>query len=103
MLLLLAALPALALAPAVAEGRLLAPGDGTALHYPLRVEAWDAWRHGELPSWNPGVFSGVPLLAGTSLTNELVVRDAVERIIASNRRRVCLLGLSFKMDTDDLR
>jgi len=32
-----------------------------------------------------------------------VVRDAVERIIASNSRKVCLLGLSFKMDTDDLR
>ncbi len=49
--------------------------------------------------------SGVdaPLLAGTTLTNELVVRDAVERIIASNSRSVCLLGLSFKMDTDDLR
>jgi GDP-mannose 6-dehydrogenase len=45
----------------------------------------------------------VPLLAGTSLTNELVVRDAVERIIATEDRRVCLLGLSFKMDTDDLR
>jgi GDP-mannose 6-dehydrogenase len=45
----------------------------------------------------------VPLLAGTTLTNELVVRDAVERIIASDHRRVALLGLSFKMDTDDLR
>lgn len=45
----------------------------------------------------------VPLLAGTSLTNELVVREAVERIIASEARRVCILGLSFKTDTDDLR
>jgi GDP-mannose 6-dehydrogenase len=45
----------------------------------------------------------VPLLAGTTLTNELVVRDIVERVIASQYRRVCILGLSFKMDTDDLR
>ena len=45
----------------------------------------------------------VPLLAGTTLTNELVVRDVVERVIASQHRRVCILGLSFKMDTDDLR
>ncbi|PJJ56871.1 GDP-mannose 6-dehydrogenase [Mumia flava] len=45
----------------------------------------------------------VPLLAGTALTNELVVRDIVERVIAIGDRRVCLLGLSFKSDTDDLR
>lgn len=45
----------------------------------------------------------VPLLAGTGLTNELVVRDVVERVIAIGDRRVCLLGLSFKSDTDDLR
>ena len=45
----------------------------------------------------------VPLLAGTSLTNELVIRDVVDRLIATGRRTVALLGLSFKMDTDDLR
>jgi GDP-mannose 6-dehydrogenase len=45
----------------------------------------------------------VPLLAGTTLTNDLVVRGVVERIIASQHRRVAILGLSFKMDTDDLR
>jgi GDP-mannose 6-dehydrogenase len=44
-----------------------------------------------------------PLLAGTALTNELVVRDVVERVIATGARRVALLGLSFKADTDDLR
>ena len=62
-LILLAAAPVVAYAPALAEGRLLAPGEGVALHLPLRVEVWRAWQRGELPSWNPSVFSGTPLLA----------------------------------------
>ena len=41
--LVLAAAPVVAHAPAWLEGRLLAPGDGAALHLPLRVEAWRAW------------------------------------------------------------
>lgn len=60
---LLAVLPALAHAPAWWEGRLLGPGDGAALHYPLKAAVWDAYRHGELPSWNPSIFLGTPLLA----------------------------------------
>lgn len=44
-----------------------------------------------------------PLLAGTMDTNDLVVRGVVDRVIASGRRKVALLGLSFKMGTDDLR
>ena len=44
-----------------------------------------------------------PLLAGTSVTNELVVRDVVEHVIDIGKRHVALLGLSFKADTDDLR
>ena len=63
LLLLLAAAPLLAYAPAWLEGRLLAPGDGAALHLPLRVEVWRAWGRGEIPSWNESVFSGAPLLA----------------------------------------
>ena len=59
-LLLLAILPVLALAPAWWEGRLLGPGDGEALHYPLRAAVWRSYRAGEIPSWNPALFSGTP-------------------------------------------
>jgi GDP-mannose 6-dehydrogenase len=45
----------------------------------------------------------VPLLAGTLRSNEVVVRDVLDRLIASPARTVAMLGLSFKMDTDDLR
>lgn len=60
---LLAALPVLALAPAWREGRLLGPGDGAALHLPLRTEVWRAYVRGDRPTWNPSAFSGTPLLA----------------------------------------
>jgi len=45
----------------------------------------------------------VPQLAGTARTNELVIADVVDRLIASPFRTIAMLGLSFKMDTDDLR
>ncbi|MGN6577862.1 MAG: nucleotide sugar dehydrogenase [Nocardioides sp.] len=74
------------LRPGFAFGGSCLPKDLRSLHYMARMSGVD-----------------VPLLAGTGMTNELVVRDAVERIIATQLRRVCILGLSFKMDTDDLR
>jgi GDP-mannose 6-dehydrogenase len=74
------------LRPGFAFGGSCLPKDLRSLQYMARMSGVD-----------------VPLLAGTGLTNELVVRDAVERIIATRHRRVCILGLSFKMDTDDLR
>lgn len=45
----------------------------------------------------------VPLLFGTLASNELVVREVVDRIVATGHRRVGMLGLSFKADTDDVR
>jgi hypothetical protein len=60
---LLALLPIAAYAPAWSEGRLLAPGDGTYLHYPLRMAVWDSYARGQWPSWNSAIFSGTSLLA----------------------------------------
>ncbi len=45
----------------------------------------------------------MPLLAGTLATNELVISEVVERVLACDARVVALLGLSFKSNTDDLR
>jgi GDP-mannose 6-dehydrogenase len=45
----------------------------------------------------------VPLLAGAAWSNQLVISDVVDRLIARPFRKVAMLGLSFKMNTDDLR
>jgi len=60
---LLLVLPALAHLPCWWDGRLIGPGDGAALHFPLRSLVWEAYRAGELPAWNPAIFLGTPLLA----------------------------------------
>lgn len=45
----------------------------------------------------------MPLLAGTLATNDLVISEVIDRVVAHQARTVALLGLSFKMNTDDLR
>jgi nucleotide sugar dehydrogenase len=45
----------------------------------------------------------LPLLAGTVATNELVINEVLDRVVACGGRCIALLGLSFKMHTDDLR
>ncbi|MGN6751991.1 MAG: nucleotide sugar dehydrogenase [Intrasporangium sp.] len=45
----------------------------------------------------------IPLLTATTVSNELVVRGVVDRVLATGCTRVCLLGLSFKTQTDDVR
>jgi len=45
----------------------------------------------------------LPQLVGTSVSNDLIVRDVVDRVLSLANRRVTLFGLSFKQDTDDLR
>jgi GDP-mannose 6-dehydrogenase len=45
----------------------------------------------------------LPMLAGALATNELVISDVVNRVVASDGHSVALFGLSFKTDTDDLR
>jgi len=74
------------LRPGFAYGGSCLPKDLRSLQYLARTSGVDA-----------------PLLAGTALTNDLVVRDVVEQVIETGARSVALLGLSFKPDTDDLR
>jgi GDP-mannose 6-dehydrogenase len=45
----------------------------------------------------------LPMLSGVVATNRLAVTEAVDRVIGCNGRTIALLGLSFKMDSDDLR
>lgn len=60
---LLAGFILLFFSPILASGVLLAPGDGIAQNFPLRVLVAESLRHGEIPFWNPYNFSGTPLLA----------------------------------------
>src|SRR4029453_10959970 len=60
----LSALALLFFAPALLAGRVLAPpGDGILYYYPMRVHVAQVLRAGQLPLWNPYIFSGFPLMA----------------------------------------
>jgi GDP-mannose 6-dehydrogenase len=45
----------------------------------------------------------LPLLAGAMATNARSLCDVVNRVVASEARSIALLGLSFKINSDDLR
>ena len=49
--------------PDLIGGRLLLTGDNLQQNYPLRVLVGSMYRHGQLPFWNPYIFSGTPLMA----------------------------------------
>src|SRR5262245_55248052 len=55
--------PLLYFLPALREGRALSPDDGVIFNIPLRVAAGNLIRSGQLPLWNPYIFSGLPLHA----------------------------------------
>src|SRR5580698_6829502 len=61
----LIALPAAGfIVPDLVGGHLLMAGDNVQQNYPLHVLVGTTLRHGQLPYWNPYIFSGTPLLAG---------------------------------------
>jgi GDP-mannose 6-dehydrogenase len=74
------------LRPGFAYGGSCLPKDLRALQNMARVAAVD-----------------IPLISSTAVSNDIVVRSLLERVLDTGYRRVCLLGLSFKSDTDDLR
>lgn len=45
----------------------------------------------------------VPMLSGVHTSNQIHIDHAVDMVLASGRRRVGMIGLSFKSGTDDLR
>ena len=45
----------------------------------------------------------IPMVGSAMVSNEIAVRSVVDRVLQTGLRSVCMLGLSFKMDTDDLR
>jgi len=45
----------------------------------------------------------LPLMAGVLESNAGIIRDSVQAVLDSGARKVALLGLSFKKNTDDLR
>jgi GDP-mannose 6-dehydrogenase len=45
----------------------------------------------------------LPLLQGTEATNVQIVRNITREVLYTTHKRVAMLGLSFKAETDDLR
>jgi GDP-mannose 6-dehydrogenase len=74
------------LRPGFAFGGSCLPKDLRALLYLARVNNVD-----------------LPMLSGALQSNDITISDVVNTVIADGGRNVALLGLSFKMKTDDLR
>jgi GDP-mannose 6-dehydrogenase len=74
------------LRPGFAFGGSCLPKDLRTLLYLARMESVD-----------------LPLLSGTLTTNRLSVSDVIERVVAGKGRALAMLGLSFKVESDDLR
>jgi hypothetical protein len=55
--------PILYFLPALLNHLVLGPDDGMLFNVPLRVAAAQIVRSGQLPLWNPYIFSGMPMLA----------------------------------------
>jgi GDP-mannose 6-dehydrogenase len=66
---------------------------GSCLPKDLRALVWAARAH-EVD---------VPILSSILPSNTLQIEAAVDRVLATRKRRVGVVGLSFKPDTDDLR
>ncbi len=74
------------LRPGFAFGGSCLPKDLRSLQHMARINGVDA-----------------PQLLGTATSNEISVRDVIDRVLSVGGRHVALLGLSFKSNTDDLR
>ncbi len=48
-------------------------------------------------------FVDIPMLSAVQSTNEALKRKAIQLVLSKNKRKVGILGLSFKEGTDDLR
>ncbi len=59
----LIAIPLIYFYPVLLGQVILAPGDGWAQNFPLRVLAGQIMAGGQLPLWNPFIFAGMPLAA----------------------------------------
>src|SRR3954462_1832699 len=45
----------------------------------------------------------LPMMGGILASNRIHVEQAIEKVLATGKRRIGLIGLSFKTGTDDLR
>jgi GDP-mannose 6-dehydrogenase len=66
---------------------------GSCLPKDLRALIWAARTHDV----------DVPVLASILPSNFMQIESAIERVLATHKRRIGIVGLAFKPDTDDLR